>query len=341
MANKDKAQQLLDAIPDPKHRGKTITETGRISGLVVRDDGSVGLVLDVSDLMQRQAELLQGTIDKRLHSRGFKSVRIIQTAERGALPGGAGSTIPGVRHIIGVGAGKGGVGKSTIAAGLALALRRRGLRVGILDGDIQGPSIHILLGVNERATTTEDKKLLPIEAHGLKMLSMGVMAEPDKAVAWRGPMVSSAMVQMATVADWGDLDVLVIDLPPGTGDVHLSLAQKLRPDGAVVISTPQELARADARRAVAFFERLAVPVLGSVMNMAGMPGPDGQMLHPFGDPGGELTPGTKTLAILPLDPAVVAASDSGQPIETGAVAEGLDQVAAAITERLGIESTGH
>lgn len=334
MADKEKARKLLDKIPDPKQR-VSLMASGRVSGLVVRDDGSVGLILDVSDLMQRQAELLQGSIEKRLERGGFQSVRIIQTAERG-VPGGAASPIPGVRFIIGVGAGKGGVGKSTIAAGLALALKRRGLKVGLLDGDIQGPSIHILLGIHERATANAEKRLVPIAAHGLKVLSMGVMADPDKAVAWRGPMVSSAMVQMATVADWGELDVLVVDLPPGTGDVHLSLAQKLRPNGALVISTPQELARADARRAVAFFKRLDVPVLGVIMNMAGMPTADGHMLYPFGDPGGELTPGTETLVSLPLDPAVVAASDAGQPIETGAVAEGLDQVAANIVQALAI-----
>ncbi len=336
MPDKEKAQQLLDKLRDPKQKSLSVIGSGRVSGLVVRDDGSAGLVLDVSDLMQKQADALQGIIERALQRGGFASVRIIQTAERGTLPGGAASSIPGVRFIIGVGAGKGGVGKSTIAAGLALALKRRGLRIGILDGDIQGPSIHILLGVHERATTTVEKRLRPIEAHGLKMLSMGVMADPDKAVAWRGPMVSSAMVQMATVADWGELDVLVVDLPPGTGDVHLSLAQKLRPNGAIVISTPQELARADARRAVAFFERLDVPVLGAIMNMAGMPGPDGAMLYPFGDPGGELTPGTETLAQLPLDPQVVAASDAGSPIDTGAVAQGLDQVAAAVVRKLEI-----
>ncbi len=333
MMNRDMAARLLDQMADPK-RGGSLMAGGRVSGLVVREEGSAGLVLDVADLTRAEAQALEIAVGKELRNGGFQSVRVVQTAERGAMPEGEAPVIPGVRHIIGVGAGKGGVGKSTIAAGLALALRRRGLKVGLLDGDIQGPSIHILLGVKERARATAEKRLIPMDAHGLKMLGMGVMADPDKAVAWRGPMVAGAMLQMATVADWGELDVLVIDLPPGTGDVHLSLTQKLKPSGAIVISTPQELARADARRAVAFFEQLMVPVLGVVMNMAGMPGPDGVMLYPFGRPEGELAPGAQTLAELPLDPAVVTASDSGLPLESGAVAEGLDRVAEAVARQL-------
>ena len=333
MADKDSAERLLGAMADPR-RGGSLMEGGRVSGLVARGDGNVGLVLDVSDLTRADAQALEIAVGKALRGGGFQSVRVVQTAERGAMPAEDGPVIAGVKHIIGVGAGKGGVGKSTIATGLALALRRRGLRVGLLDGDIQGPSLHILLGVKDRARATAEKRLVPMQAHGLKMLGMGVMADPDKAVAWRGPMVAGAMLQMATVADWGELDVLVIDLPPGTGDVHLSLAQKLKPSGAIVVSTPQELARADARRAVAFFEQLMVPVLGVVMNMAGMPGPDGTMLYPFGRPDGDLAPGAETLAQLPLDPAVVAASDKGIPLETGAVAEGLDAVAEAVSRTL-------
>lgn len=335
MADKSLAERLLGAIADPK-RPDSLMAGGRVSGLVAKGDGNAGLVLEVSDLTRAEAQALEIAVGKALRSGGFQSVRVVQTAERGAMPAGDAAVIPGVRHIIGVGAGKGGVGKSTIAAGLALALSRRGLKVGLLDGDIQGPSLHILLGVKERARATSEKRLIPMQAHGVKMLGMGVMADPDKAVAWRGPMVAGAMLQMATVADWGELDVLVIDLPPGTGDVHLSLAQKLKPSGAIVVSTPQELARADARRAVAFFEQLMVPVLGVVMNMAGLQAPDGSMLYPFGRPDGELAPGTETLAELPLDPAVVTASDTGQPLASGPVAQALDEVAQQVARKLSL-----
>jgi ATP-binding protein involved in chromosome partitioning len=337
MPGRNVAEEVLGGISDPVRPGN-IVESGRVSGLVVKDDGSVGLVLAVDDLARAPAQALEERIGQLLRAAGFNSVRVIQTVERGDSPAAEGpmQTIPGVRHIIGVGAGKGGVGKSTIAVGLALALQRRGLKVGILDGDIQGPSVHILLGVRTRATATPDKRLVPIEAHGLKMLGMGVMADPEKAVAWRGPMVAGAMVQMATVADWGPLDVLVVDLPPGTGDVHLSLAQKLKPSGAVVVTTPQVLARADARRAVAFFDQLQVPVLGAVLNMAGLLSPDGTLLHPFGEVEGEAGIGAEILAELPLEPAVVAASDRGKPLQQGAVAAGLDRVAARIAGALSL-----
>lgn len=335
MPGRNVAEQVLNSIADPVRPG-SLLESGRVSGLVAKDDGTVGMVLAVDDLARAPAQALEASIGRQLRAAGFASVRVIQTAERGSTPAAEAHVQPiaGVRHILGVGAGKGGVGKSTVAVGLALALQRRGLKVGILDGDIQGPSVHILLGVRSRATATADKRLVPIEVHGLKMLGMGVMADPDKAVAWRGPMVAGAMVQMATVADWGDLDVLVVDLPPGTGDVHLSLAQKLKPSGAVVVTTPQVLARADARRAVAFFEQLQVPVLGAVLNMAGLLSPDGTLLHPFGEVDGEAGIGADILAELPLEPAVVAASDRGQPLETGAVASGLDRVAAQVAQAL-------
>lgn len=335
MPGRNVAEQVLGAMADPVRPG-SLLESGRVSGLVVKDDGTVGMVLAVDDLARGPAQALEAGIGRSLREAGFASVRVIQTAERGSSPDAAAGVqkIPGVRHVLGVGAGKGGVGKSTIAVGLALALKRRGLKVGILDGDIQGPSVHILLGVRSRATATAEKRLVPMEAHGLKMLGMGVMADPDKAVAWRGPMVAGAMVQMATVADWGELDVLVVDLPPGTGDVHLSLAQKLKPSGAIVVTTPQVLARADARRAVAFFEQLQVPVLGAVLNMAGLISPDGTLLHPFGEVEGEAGIGADILAELPLEPAVVAASDRGQPLEAGAVASGLDRVAASVADAL-------
>ncbi len=339
MPGRNVAESVLAGIPDPVRPG-SVLESGRVSGLVVKEDGVVGMVMAVDDLARAAAQALEALVSRNLREAGFASVRVIQTAERGASEadhgGGSTSAIPGVRHILGVGAGKGGVGKSTIAVGLALALLRRGLKVGILDGDIQGPSVHILLGVRTRATATAEKRLVPIDAHGLKMLGMGVMADPDKAVAWRGPMVAGAMVQMATVADWGELDVLVVDLPPGTGDVHLSFAQKLKPSAALVVTTPQVLARADARRAVAFFEQLQVPVLGAVLNMAGLLTPDGTLLHPFGEVDGEAGIGARILAELPLEPAVVAASDRGAPLTAGAVATGLDSVAEQVAEALGL-----
>lgn len=329
-------RSVLDRIADPAGPG-SIVATGRVSGLTLRDDGAAGLVLAIDGLTRAQGEQLEARITAALMAMpAVATVRVIQTADRAArpaeaapAPGAVRSSLPGVRRIIGVGAGKGGVGKSTLAVGLALAMARRGLRAGLLDADIHGPSAHILLGLSGRAQATPEKKLIPMRAHGIQMLGMGVMADPDRAVAWRGPMIAGAVIQMATSALWDALDVLVVDLPPGTGDIHLSLAQKLSPDGAIIVTTPQKLARVDARRAVAFFEQLSVPVLGVIENMAG----NGS---PFGASSDGAGLGAPLLASLPLEPSVVAASDAGQPLATGAVAEALDAVAAAISDRLAL-----
>jgi len=341
MFGRETLEMLLAGIPDPAGGGSVLA-TGRASGLVAKTDGSVGLILSVEGLARAAAERLEAAIMLALKSAdGVQRVRIIQTAERGKAERGAQPevAIAGIRRIIGVGAGKGGVGKSTIAVNLALSFARMGYATGLLDADIHGPSAHILLGVSGRAAATADKRLIPIEAHGLKMLGMGVMADPDKAVAWRGPMIAGAVVQMATAANWGLLDVLVVDLPPGTGDIHLAFAQKLKPSGALVVTTPQALATADARRAVALYEQLQVPVLGVVRNMAGIILPDGGMAWPFGpadDAGFAERVGAPLVASIPLDPAVVAASDAGIPLDKGPVAEALDAIAGRIAGQLAL-----
>ena len=341
MFGRETLEMLLAGIPDPAGGGSVLA-TGRASGLVAKTDGSVGLILSVEGLARAAAERLEAAIMLALKSaEGVQRVRIIQTAERGTAERGAQPevAIAGIRRIIGVGAGKGGVGKSTIAVNLALSFARMGYATGLLDADIHGPSAHILLGVSGRAAATADKRLIPIEAHGLKMLGMGVMADPDKAVAWRGPMIAGAVVQMATAANWGLLDVLVVDLPPGTGDIHLAFAQKLKPSGALVVTTPQALATADARRAVALYEQLQVPVLGVVRNMAGIILPDGGMAWPFGpadDAGFAERVGAPLVASIPLDPAVVAASDAGIPLDKGPVAEALDAIAGRIAGQLAL-----
>lgn len=334
MAVDDVAARVLDGIDDPVRPG-SILASGRVEAVRARADGGLGLVLQVGDLARAAADALEQRIRAALRAAGIDRLSLVQTSETGSDQP-SGGVIPGVRHIIAVGAGKGGVGKSTLAVGLALALARRGLHVGLLDADIQGPSAHILLGIEGRARAMPDRRLIPIEAHGIRMLGMGVMADPDKAVAWRGPMVAGAVVQMATLGNWGRLDVLVVDLPPGTGDIHLSLAQKLGPTGALVVTTPQKLAQADARRAIAFFGLLKVPVLGVLLNMAGLIAPDGTRLQPFGEADGLEHLGAPLLARLPLDPAVVAASDAGTPLASGPVAEGLDAVAEVVVSRLGL-----
>ena len=252
-------------------------------------------------------------------------------AERGALESeirAATLAIPGVdearvaltvaepgRKLVAIGSGKGGVGKSTIAANLAVALARSGRKVGLIDADIYGPSQPTLLGSDSKPTAEEDR-LIPVEAHGLKFLSLGQLVSPGHALAWRGPMATGALARLVE-ADWGDAELLLVDLPPGTGDVQLSLIQRSRPDGAVIVSTPQDLSLIDARRAVDLFNKTSVPVLGIIENMATYACPHcGELSHPFGTGGAEAAAadmGVPFLGRLPLSLAVREASDAGKP----------------------------
>ena len=240
----------------------------------------------------------------------------VTTSTRGAATT---DRLPQVRNIIAVGSGKGGVGKSTVAVNLALALARTGAKVGLLDADIYGPSIPIMLGLKNRPPAmTHDQKIEPIERYGIATISMGFLLKDTDAVVWRGPMLGKALQQFIEDVAWGELDYLVMDLPPGTGDVQLSLAQLVPVDGAVVVTTPQDVAFADVRRAIKMFEMTKVPVLGLVENMAHFVCPDnGKTYHIFGQGrtaanAGET--GLSVLASLPLDLAVAPASDRCEPI---------------------------
>ena len=219
------------------------------------------------------------------------------------------------RTMIAIGSGKGGVGKSTLSANLAVALTRMGKRVGLIDADIYGPSQPTLLGTSEKPQA-EKEKLIPVEAHGVKLLSVGQLVSAGTALAWRGPMASSALNQLVE-GDWADTDIILVDLPPGTGDVQLSLVQKSRPAGAVIVSTPQDLSLIDATRAIDLFGKTSVPVLGIIENMAGYQCPHcGQSSDPFGHGGAEASAkrlGVPFLGRLPLSSSVREASDAGQP----------------------------
>ncbi len=234
------------------------------------------------------------------------------------VPKGLGNNelIPGVRHVVGVGSGKGGVGKSTVAANLACALAATGARVGLLDADIYGPSVPTMMGVCKEPFVT-NKKMIPLEAHGIKLISMGFLVPPEQAVIWRGPMVVSALRQFLGDVLWGELDYLIIDLPPGTGDVQISLAQNARLAGAVVVTTPQTVALDDARRSVAMFQKTNVPVLGIVENMSQFVCPVCGHIEDIFDAGGgeryarEL--GLPFLGAIPLEPGIRRAGDTGTP----------------------------
>jgi ATP-binding protein involved in chromosome partitioning len=230
----------------------------------------------------------------------------------------AGKTaVPGIRHIIAVGSGKGGVGKSTTAVNIALALKAEGLRVGILDADLYGPSIPKLLGLEGQPAVRDDGIFTPHEAFGIKAMSIGSMLVKDQAVVWRGPMATSALRQLLRETDWGELDILVIDLPPGTGDIHISLFQQAEIDGVVIVSTPQDLALIDAKKAIDMLPRFGVPILGLVENMSYFIAPDtGARYDIFGSGGAERAAadlGIPFLGSVPLVMSIREGSDAGRP----------------------------
>jgi ATP-binding protein involved in chromosome partitioning len=236
----------------------------------------------------------------------------------GGAPGGGRIEVPGVRHIIAVASGKGGVGKSTTAVNLALGLVANGVRTGLLDADIYGPSMPRMLGVKEKPESTDGKQLKPIERYGLRTMSIGYIVNEETPMIWRGPMVSSALEQMLRDVQWGDLDVLVVDMPPGTGDAQLTLAQRVALSGAVIVSTPQDIALIDARKGLSMFRKVAVPVLGIVENMSYFLCPHcGERSEIFGHGGAREEAGKLDVPFLgeiPLHLDIRTTSDSGHPI---------------------------
>ncbi|MFT4196516.1 MAG: iron-sulfur cluster carrier protein ApbC [Pseudoxanthomonas sp.] len=229
---------------------------------------------------------------------------------------------PRIRNVLAVASGKGGVGKSTTAVNLALALAAEGLRVGVLDADIYGPSVPAMLGLSGRPDSPDDKSIEPLRAFGLEAMSIGLLIDADTPMVWRGPMATSALTQLFNDTLWGDLDILVVDLPPGTGDIQLTLAQKIPVAGAVIVTTPQEIATLDARKALKMFEKVGVATLGIVENMAvHVCSNCGHAEHLFGQGGGQAMAvhyGVPLLGSLPLDIAIREQGDAGTPVVAAA-----------------------
>jgi ATP-binding protein involved in chromosome partitioning len=241
-----------------------------------------------------------------------------QAQQQAPAPSGPEQAIPGIRHIVAVGSGKGGVGKSTVAVNLALALQKLGRRVGIMDADVYGPSLPLLMGASEKPKVTARNKIVPLEVHGVQLMSMGFLVDEDAPVIWRGPMVMKLIQQFLGGVEWREADFLVVDLPPGTGDTQLTLVQSTRLSGAVIVTTPQDLALLDAARAAQMFRKVDVPVLGIVENMSVFVCPKcGEESHIFGRGGGRREAerlGIPFLGEIPLNPAIREGSDTGRPI---------------------------
>lgn len=338
---RDAVLAALDRIADPK-TGQGLLRSGQVRGLTI-SAGRVGFMLEVAAEDARLYAPVRDEAEAALRAiPGVAQAQVILTSEarpvtapvrpaklseaaldqgRRAAPVPAGRP-EHVRAVVAVASGKGGVGKSTVAVNLACALSQLGLRVGLLDADIYGPSAPVMLGISGTPAYGEDKKIVPHQAWGLAAMSIGLMVDAERAMIWRGPMASQALSQMLLETRWGTaaepLDVLVVDLPPGTGDVQLSLVQKTKIDQVVIVSTPQEVALADVRRAAAMFAKLDTPVLGVVENMAYFPDPTtGAPIEIFGRGGAKAEAarlGLAFLAEVPIDMGLRQGGDAGRPV---------------------------
>jgi ATP-binding protein involved in chromosome partitioning len=341
-------EQVLDAlrtVNDPDLH-KDIVSLNFVKEVRIQD-GEVDFTIElttpacpVRDEMKAEAERKVAALP------GVNAARAKMTADVRARGGFGRQAVPGIRNILAVGAGKGGVGKSTTSVNLALALLRKGARVGLMDADVYGPNLPQMLGVTDPPEVTDDKKMIPVVAHGLKVISMGMLIPPDQPVIWRGPMLHGAVQQFMREVAWGELDYLVIDLPPGTGDVALSLSQSVPLAGAVLVTTPQGVSVSDVRKAVQMFRQLNIPILGVVENMSYFVcGHCNQRTDIFGQGGGQRMAqdmGIPFLGEVPIDTRVRSGGDEGQPIVVAApdapAAQAFEAVAGKVAAQISIQA---
>jgi len=328
MVSEEVVLQALRGIRDPE-RQQDIVALGLVQDLKIVDS-DVSFTLAFTD-QSPQAKVTMHSMASRLVSRipGVSRVQVkmgggAQAPKAAGAPHAHGhgqpptaALIPEVRHTVAVSSGKGGVGKSTVAVNLAMALSQTGGAVGIIDSDVYGPDVPLMLGARGRPGMFENR-IIPVEAHGLKMMSIGLLVNEREPLVWRGPMIHSFIQQMLKDVMWGALDYLVFDMPPGTGDAQLSLSQVIPLDGVVMVTTPQDVALLDVRKAIGMFQKLNVPILGVVENMSYFAAPDtGKRYHIFGEGGGKRIAdeyGVPLLAELPLDPETRIGGDEGSPI---------------------------
>jgi ATP-binding protein involved in chromosome partitioning len=329
LADREAVLDVLKSISDVVSDGD-IVSAGVMRALNVDEDGTVRFVMEIAPSAAKEYEAVKTEAETKLKAlEGIKTVSIVLTGhsaqpappqlkpQKAAEPTGP-QKIPGVDRILAIASGKGGVGKSTVSANLACALAAQGRRVGLLDADMYGPSQPRMMGVSGRPASPDGKIILPMRNHGVTMMSIGLMTNDDQAVVWRGPMLMGALQQMLTHVQWGALDVLIVDLPPGTGDVQMTLSQKAHVDGAIIVSTPQDVALIDARKGIDMFQQLNVPLVGMIENMSThICTACGHEEHVFGH-GGVAAEAAKLniplLAEVPLHLDIRLAADGGAPI---------------------------
>jgi ATP-binding protein involved in chromosome partitioning len=343
----------LRTVQDPD-LGKDLVTLGMVKD-VLQTGNDVKLVIELTTPACPMKDKIRGDIDAAVREKAVETgeplgkleiefTADVRTANERTREGA--NPLPMVKNIIAVGAGKGGVGKSTVSANLAVGLARFGAKVGLLDGDIYGPSVPTLLGLADIPTAARGNMLLPFEVHGIKAMTLGKLVEPEQALVWRGPMAHGAFKQLATQTDWGALDYLIIDLPPGTGDVPLTMSQLLPLTGAVVVCTPQRVAQDDARRAVRMFQQLGIPILGVVENMSHFVGDDGKEYDLFGRGGAQTMAqemGLPYLGGMPIHMPLRANSDAGTPLrnwETPALGRDIDALCQRLASQVSVQALG-
>jgi ATP-binding protein involved in chromosome partitioning len=335
-------QQVLEELKKVKYPGfaRDIVSFGMVKDIEV---GSIGVTVILApttardEVVQQIRDAVQATV---LQMPGVRAVDVTVTAaeqpQRRMQQGPA--AVPGVAHVIAVASGKGGVGKSTVAANLALALAGLGHRVGLMDADVYGPSIPLMLGLHERPQSTEDKRIIPLEAFGIKVISLGLFIEDKTPVIWRGPMINKLLVQFLREVEWGELDYLVLDLPPGTGDAQLTITQQVALAGGVIVTTPQDVALLDVKRGVTMFQQVNAPVLGVIENMSyHVCSGCGERAELFGHGGGAAMAAQFNIPLLgeiPLVRDIREAGDAGKPLVVADPAHPESQAFRAIAQRI-------
>jgi ATP-binding protein involved in chromosome partitioning len=346
MLNEEAIKNALKAVKYPGY-SRDIVSFGLIKEIAA-NNGAVSVTMQLTTNHPEAAQQIKAESERALRALpGVNAVHVEVKLQAGA-PAGAGkgpagnqNKMPGVRRIVAVASGKGGVGKSTLSVNLACGLAHLGARVGLLDCDIYGPSIPLMMGVHERPTLSVDEKMVPLVSHGVKLMSIGFLLDDDQPVIWRGPMIQKTIHQFFNSVEWGNLDFLLVDLPPGTGDAQLSLCQTVPLDGGVIVTTPQEASLGVVRKGIAMFEKVNVPILGIVENMSYFTAPNGERIEIFGHGGGRAEANRKGVPFLgevPIFTEIREGGDIGKPVVVSApekpAAKAFIQVAAAVKQIL-------
>ncbi|HXS68297.1 MAG TPA: Mrp/NBP35 family ATP-binding protein [Candidatus Polarisedimenticolia bacterium] len=344
-------EDIKNALKAVKYPGfsRDIVSFGLIKGISTAN-GAVSVAMELTTNNPAAAQQIKAESERILKALpGVNAVHVDVRQKAGAQTPAAGqgafahqNKVPGIRRIVAVASGKGGVGKSTCSVNLACALTYLGHRVGLLDCDIYGPSIPLMMGIHERPTVSEEEKLVPPSNHGVRLMSMGFLLEGDQPVIWRGPMIQKTIQQFVMAVDWGELDFLLVDLPPGTGDAQLSLCQIVPLDGGVIITTPQEASLGVVRKGIAMFEKVNVPILGIVENMSYFTAPNGERVEIFGHGGGHAEAERQQIPFLgevPLFTEIREGGDAGLPVVVGSPneppAQAFIHIASNLQNRLG------